>query len=685
MARDYRHGRPTIGVLAGWQFYWTATPLSYLNPIYRGICLAAAELDCNVLLGCGMGASASAGDLLRPAWPVPSSESDFVPIGPWNTDGLIAVNPMHSQTRSDYFQDVMAAGHPVVFVGSGERGPTILADNAGGILQAMRHLVEHGHQHIAFIAGSPEDMAGDTGERLRAYQSALRTFGLADDPRLVAFGRHVSTSGYAASRQILSFGVPFTAILASNDESALGAIQALKEAGRRVPDDVAVIGFDDRLESSVQEPALSSVQVPLFKMGFRAVEVLLQQLEGQTQPDQRIKIATRLVIRESCGCGRSAVLADVLDATTPQAWTVDPDARYSRLVQTLAASVLAEAQGLSAAEVYTLCERLVETFVVSVAQNDPTRVQRALDAILRQAVTGRDDAHLWQAAISVLRNELPSLATSWSQPSAEEVGREVLHQARITISAAMRQQHRQYLVDQHWTGDRLGRLTASLQNALDETQIYDVLAQHLPEMGIDTAWIALFDLEGDDPIAWSQLRAVTAPQQATIRSRDFPPEGWMPDDQPFSMALLPLVGRLGKSGFVAFDTAHLDVIGAIAQQLVAALNTAQLYREATEGRRLAEEANQMKSRFLSTVSHELRTPLNLIVGLSELLMQPGQRDTEPAAEALQRDVERIHASAKHLGGLISDVLDLASSDAGQLRLTREYVNLGQALRAARGG
>ena len=88
----------------------------------------------------------------------------------------------------------------------------------------------------------------------------------------------------------------------------------------------------------------------------------------------------------------------------------------------------------------------------------------------------------------------------------------------------------------------------------------------------------------------------------------------------------------------------------------------------------------MKSRFLSTVSHELRTPFNLIVGLSELLMQPGQRDTEPASEALQRDVERIHASAKHLGGLISDVLDLASSDAGQLRLTREYVNLGQALR-----
>ncbi len=88
----------------------------------------------------------------------------------------------------------------------------------------------------------------------------------------------------------------------------------------------------------------------------------------------------------------------------------------------------------------------------------------------------------------------------------------------------------------------------------------------------------------------------------------------------------------------------------------------------------------MKSRFLSTVSHELRTPFNLIVGLSELLLQPGQSAAEPASEALQRDVERIHANAQHLGGLIGDVLDLASSEAGQLRLTQEFVDLGQALR-----
>jgi signal transduction histidine kinase/DNA-binding LacI/PurR family transcriptional regulator/AraC-like DNA-binding protein len=685
MAKTLRHGRPTIGVLAGWQYYWTATPLSYLSPIYRGIRLAAAELGCNLLLGCGMGASASAADLLRPAWPVSTPETDFVPIGSWNTDGLILVNPLHSENRSRYAQDLAAAGFPVVFVGSGERGPTILADNAGGIMQAMRHLVEHGHQRIAFIAGSMEDMEGDSGDRLRAYRAALRAFALVDDPGLLAYGQHTFGSGHAAMQQILSTGMPFSAVLASNDESALGAIQALAEAGRQVPDDVAVIGFDDRPESSVQQPALSSVQVPLFKMGYQAVELLLRRIDGSSATDERVLVPTRLISRESCGCGRSAVLADVLDAISARLKTGERDGHSGRMVQRMAAAVLAETQALGEDETIALCEYLLNTFMVSVAQNDAAGFQKTLAQILRQAIDRGDDAHLWQVAISVLRADLPELLATLPLPlgpDSEEQGREILNQARITISASMRQQHRQVVVNQNWTGDRLGRLAAQLLNILDEAQIYETLAQGLPELGIDTAWVALLDAEGDDPVAWSQLRSVISLEQLEIRfpSREFPPAGLLSAETPFSLALLPLIGGRGRAGYVALDTAQLELNGAIAQELAAAVNTAQLYREATEGRRLAEEANQMKSRFLSTVSHELRTPLNLIVGLTGLLIQQDGADVQALPATLRQDVERIHANAQHLGGLIGDVLDMASSDAGQLRLTREYVDLGQALR-----
>ena len=106
MSKDKRTDRLTFGVLAGWQFYRTATNLSYLAPLFRGICQAGKDLQFNVLLGCGIGPSASPSDPLRPAWPFVSPEHDYVPISPGNTDGLIIAAPLHSQARSDYVKEV---------------------------------------------------------------------------------------------------------------------------------------------------------------------------------------------------------------------------------------------------------------------------------------------------------------------------------------------------------------------------------------------------------------------------------------------------------------------------------------------------------------------------------------------------------------------------------------------------
>jgi signal transduction histidine kinase/AraC-like DNA-binding protein/ActR/RegA family two-component response regulator len=676
MSRQDQQGRPTIGVLAGWQFAWTPTPLSYLDPIFRGAFLAARDLGCNLLLGCGMGPWTGRSESLRAAWPLVSSESDFVPIGPWNTDGLIAINPLHSESRSRYVQELRADGHPLIFVAAGEDGPSVVADNRSGVLEAMRHLVEHGHRRIAFIAGSVEDMEGDTGERLQAYHDAVEALGLDADPHLVAWGRHVYKGGHAAMRQILASGVPLTAVLASNDESALGAIQALREAGHVTPQDVAVVGFDDRPESAVQEPALSSVHIPLRKMGYRAVESLFRYLTGQAGTVESARIPTWLVARESCGCGQNAPHLAASRVAPPQTVGPEPMAGRRQWVQTMAALVLAEAQGLSSDEVDALCECLVSAFGASVERNDPSRFQEALETVLRQVVASGDDVHAWQAALSSLGAALEGL------PAARRVrATEWLDQARLTVSASLRRQFRQHVVDQRWTFNRLGTLTARLLAALDETQIYQVLARHLPTMGIHTAWLALFSAEGDDPVASTMLRDITSPDPPTrhFPSREFPPQGLLSPDPPFSLALFPLTGPRGQLGYVAFDAEHLDLCGAITQELATALNSAQLYREATEGRRLAEEANELKGRFLSTVSHELRTPLNLIVGLSGILLQENDESDTPLPEPYRRDVEQIYAHAQHLGGLIGDVLDLASSDAGQLRLANEFVDLGQAL------
>jgi signal transduction histidine kinase/AraC-like DNA-binding protein len=259
---------------------------------------------------------------------------------------------------------------------------------------------------------------------------------------------------------------------------------------------------------------------------------------------------------------------------------------------------------------------------------------------------------------------------------------EILNTAQLTIGAQMQRQYRNYVLHERWTSSRLSLLTDRLLDALDETEIHEILARHLPDLNIHTAMLAMFEAEGDDSVAWSHIRnAMSIDHPAVrLRSTEFPPQSLLDDQHPFQFTLIPLVTHDGQLGYMVFGTEELDLYGEIVQQLGGAFNTARLYRQAVEDRQLAEEANRMKSRFLSTISHELRTPLNLIVGLSGILLREDEEGDSPLPERVQRDVERIQVYAQHLGGLIGDVLDLATSDAGQLRLNKELVNLGDALR-----
>ncbi len=189
--------------------------------------------------------------------------------------------------------------------------------------------------------------------------------------------------------------------------------------------------------------------------------------------------------------------------------------------------------------------------------------------------------------------------------------------------------------------------------------------------------VAFLEAEGDDPVAMASFRKVAEYEEDNhedtelhFPSRQFPPPNLY--TEPYSLVLLPIGNDEESSGFIAFDAANLEICANIVWQLVTFLKVVRLYRDATDGRRLAEEATHLKSRFLSTVSHELRTPLNLIVGLSGMLLQD---ETASDSAAYWRDIKRIHASAQHLDGLIQDVLDLSRDEIGQLKLVSEPLEL----------
>ncbi len=673
MLHSTKHSRPTVGVLAGAQVFYGTILGNFIGPVLQGAHSAAQSHGCNLLLACGMEHSTISA---RPAWPICMPEVDFVPVGPWNTDGLIVVNPLLSKARAEYIQNLRTTGHPVVFIASGGSGPTVTVDNAGGVHQAVRHLVKHGHRRIAFIAGRPDDLEGDSGIRQRAYQTAAQDYGLVADQRFVAYGYHGIDGGQRAMRQILNSGVSFTAVLASNDESAIGAMAALREAGLRIPQDIAIIGFDDSLEAVTQLPPLTTLHCSPFEMGFQALELLLESIEGPTSDNLIVQVPMRLIIRQSCGCQRDGAPPLVLAASPQQISSIDRSSLAEQIKRTMAEAVLAEVQRLSVEDVEGLCQHLVTAFIASLERGEVTTYRQALEHILARAEMADDNVHVWQAAFLPLKEGAEALVEAIARPTARRQVEEMLRLTQIVVGERARRQYRRYVANQRWITDRMDLLNARLLAALDEAQIFEILAEHLPQMGVQHIEVVFFEDAGDNPVAWSRLHTVPERKEGHCRfpSQQFPPVGLY--DEPFSLALLPLANQGDRAGCVIFDAANLEVCATIVWQLLTFLKVVHLYREATQGRRLAEEANRLKSRFLSTVSHELHTPLALIVGLSNMLLQEGEQSRP---ETYWQDLKRIHASAQHLDGLIRDVLDLAQCEMEQLKLMHEPLDLAEVL------
>src|SRR5580658_8094428 len=175
----------------------------------------------------------------------------------------------------------------------------VFIDNAFGIWEAINHLAALGHKEIAFIKGP--DGNGDTEDRWNAVFATCKKLGVRVDPRLVIqlerLERHAE-EGRIAAQELLRRGKRFTALVAYNDISALSAMTALREAGRRVPEDVSVIGFDDIEFASLAYPPLTTIRQPMHEMGATAAEVLLRKLVND-ESVQNIRVRPELIVRSS--------------------------------------------------------------------------------------------------------------------------------------------------------------------------------------------------------------------------------------------------------------------------------------------------------------------------------------------------------------------------------------------------
>ena len=184
----------------------------------------------------------------------------------------------------------------------------ILLDHRRAATLALQHLHGLGHRRIAFIKG--QSFSSDTRVRWRAIQLAAAQLGLEIDPRLTAQllgDAPTHEPGLVATQQLLAAGREFTALFAFNDMSAIGAVRALREAGRRVPADVSVVGFDDVQAAAYQNPPLTTVRQPLVEMGRLAAQAVLQQMlpDYAGDPLADVVVEPELMVRQSSGRART--------------------------------------------------------------------------------------------------------------------------------------------------------------------------------------------------------------------------------------------------------------------------------------------------------------------------------------------------------------------------------------------
>lgn len=212
-----------------------------------------------------------------------------------NVDGALIV----SHHSGDHSYAHLSQSLPIVFGGrplteSEQTSYFVDADNTAGAVLATEHLIERGRRAIATIAG-PQDKAPGV-DRLAGWRTTMAAHGL--DASTVEYGDFSPTSGTAAMRRLLAREVPIDAVFAANDQMAAGAYMAIREAGLRIPQDIAIVGFDDDYFGLTATPPLTTVHQPSIGLGIAMAEALVKLIEGADVAHVTM-LPTELVVRQS--------------------------------------------------------------------------------------------------------------------------------------------------------------------------------------------------------------------------------------------------------------------------------------------------------------------------------------------------------------------------------------------------
>ncbi|WP_033318971.1 substrate-binding domain-containing protein [Streptomyces yerevanensis] len=569
---------------------------------------------------------------------------------------------------------------------------TLTLDSYAGMRELVGHLVaRHGVRRPACIRG-PLTNPVSFG-RYRAYTQALAQYRLPAERQLVcAAGDFAAGAGASAMRVLLDArglrpGIDFDAVVACSDVLAADALRLLAERGIRVPEDVAVVGFNDSPEARLSEPPLTSVSLPFAELGGLAVDTLVARLRGDRAPD-RTAVAGAVVVRRSCGCPSPLVAQASVGGGSPADGRLSDGSgsegpgSYDEVFAVLpcAGRELAAAFRADADPAPADAGPAADADGPGVHGPGPQGFLPMLERLLGQQVRRPDTVAAWERALLEIRDD----AVRCLPEPARVRGERLLAQARLLAADASRRllEYERWLDAQE--AGRLREFGTALATVVDLDGLGKVLERHAVAGGLPGCRVALYEdawdrLSGPGP-GRGLARVLPVPSASGDRDGARPepdpypahlllPDELLPEADRFTFVLEPLHVGDEQLGFAVFEsgTGHEadrrgSLYRALGDQISAALKGIRLFAEVRRARDAAERASTFKTRLLTQVTQELRGPLE------EIRRHAGTEAGE--GEALQL----VHRDADRLLRLVDDLLEWSRTGTDELGLSPRLID-----------